>query len=175
MNQNRSACLAAGKWRHRDSCHSVLNNPPPHLLPSVVMHLGGFLAQSTVILSHLFYLLFTPWCFSQVTSPATEISQSTFAAHSKYNKQLYFPGIFFLYYFLHSIKTIASYLSRSQDLLEIIAISHTYYIFKNNKKANRQRHSSWTLCGHRSQCEQDKPFFLDKGWLEVTTHSKQVI
>lgn len=118
-----------------------------------------FSAQSTVILSHLFYLLFTPWCFSQVTSPATEISQSTFAAHSKYNKHLYFPGIFFLYYFLHSIKTIAGFLSHSRDLLEIIAISHTYYILKNNKKVNRQRQSFWTLCGHRSQCEQDRNRF----------------
>lgn len=89
------------------------------------------------MLTLLFYLLtrLLGHGVSQVTPPATELCQSTFVAHSKY-KQLSFPGIFFFLYFilvsgfffflLHSIKTIAGFLSHSRDLLEIIAISHTY-------------------------------------------------
>lgn len=114
------------------------------------MHLRGF-QQNPVMLTLLFYLLTSLLghdTLSQVTFVATKLCQSTLAAHSKCNKQLAFPGIFFfplLFFTLHK-KPIAGFLSHSQDLLEIIAISHTYYILKKIKRStDKERRSFWTL------------------------------
>lgn len=126
-------------------------------------------AHGPEMLSLLFYLLtrLLGHGVSQVTSPTTELCQSTFVAHSKY-KQLSFPGIFFsfilfwrLFFFfltLHKNHCRFSFtFTRSPG-----NYCHFPYILhiKKNEKVNRQRaaHSELPADTEASVSEREASF-----------------